>query len=200
MSSISNQNIISFSKRFDAIRALRNLIDLKEQHRFTLPDLKEGGFLTLDGTLYLVQAIFDYEERNKQGKRTWSWKELELFGIESGEISYLEYEVDDGLVISLTDSVMKMREIGMTMKEIDLIADNEEGEILFNGTTYYYEDDYKAYFIKNGEEHEVTLYEFEAENGHCITIEAWGEESDEYEVFHSLPVEENSIVLIALGS
>lgn len=200
MQSITNQDIVNFAKRFDAIRTLRNPIDVSEQYRFTLTDVRKNGFITLDGTLYRVQDIFEYEERNKQGKTAWKWKELELFGVENGEIRYLEYEVDDGLEISLTDRELKLREIGATIQQIRSIADREEGKILFNGNAYYYEDDYKAYFIKDGEEQEVTLYEFESENDRYITIEAWGEESDEYEAFHSLPIQEHFIVVIALGS
>lgn len=200
MQSITHQDIVNFAKRFDALRTLRNPIEVSEQYRFTLTDVRKNGFITLDGTLYLIQDIFDYEERNKQGKTVWKWKELELFGIENGEIRYLEYEMDDGLEISLTDRELKLREIGVTIQQIRSIADEEEGKILFNGNTYYYEDDYKAYFIKDGEEQEVTLYEFESENGQYITIEGWGEENDEYEAFLSLPIKEHSIVLIALGS
>ncbi|MDD4883291.1 DUF4178 domain-containing protein [Sulfuricurvum sp.] len=200
MQELNNHDIAGFAKRFDAIRTLRNPVDFSEQHRFALTDIKKNGFLDLEGTLYLVQDVFEYEERNKQGKTVCKWKELELFAIESGDIRYLEYEVDDGLEISVTEKELKLRELGTTMEQIRSIADKEDGEIFFNETAYYYEDDYKAYFVKNGEEHEVILYEFESENHQYITIEAWGGENDDYEVFLSLPIQERSIVLVALGS
>ncbi|MDD3597449.1 DUF4178 domain-containing protein [Sulfuricurvum sp.] len=200
MKNLNNHDIASFAKRFDAVRTLRNPIDFSEQHRFALTDLKKHGFLDLEGTLYLVQDFFLYEKRNKQGKTVWKWNELELFGIENGDIRYLEYEVDDGLEISLTYKELKLRELGTTMEKIRSIADREDGKIIFNDTTYYYDDDYKVYFVKNGEEHEVILYEFESENDQFLTIEAWGEENDDYEIFLSLPIQECSIVLVALGS
>lgn len=196
----AGQKAADYAIRFDAIRQLTAVIRPEERHRFNLTDIKKDGFIRLDERLYLIQEVYRYEERSKKGKVTWRWYELELFGIEKGDIVYLEFEDDDGLDISITDAVLKMRDINTTMKGVRAIAEEENGEISYNNSRYYYEDDGSAFFIREDEEQPVILYEFESDDEKYITIEAWGEDADEYEIFHSLPIDEHRVEIVSVGS
>jgi len=196
----SQKDISEYSKRFDAIRKLKNVIPQSERHNYNLLQVEKGGFFRLGGRLYLVQDIYTYEERNKKGKVTWQWQELELYDIENGMVKYLELEDDDGLEITLSNSEVKIRELHTNFKNILSIVDNEEGHIKYKDVSYYYEDDSKAYFIKSGKEQVVTLYEFESDENEYITVEAWGNEADEYEVYHSIPVDEKNVEILTTAS
>lgn len=200
MQPLTQQELAGYAKRFDAIRRLRHPVESGKRHHQDLTALEKDGFITLDGTLYWVRDLFTYEERNKKGRTTWRWHEAELFDIERGTVRYLEFENDDGLEISVTEQALKMRELGTTIGTVRSIAAQEEGTLHYRGTPYYYEDHYKAYFLRSGDEQEVMLYEFESDDDQYITVEAWGEAADEYEVFHSLPVDEARIEVVALGS
>mgnify|MGYP000191405845 CR=1 FL=1 len=200
MNDKSQKSVSDYAKRFDAIRQLKNVIPQFQRHNYSLLQVEKGGFFRLSDRLYHVQDIYTYEERNKKGKTTWQWQELELYDIENGTIKYLELEDDDGLEITLSNSEIKIRELHTSFKNILSIVDDEEGYVQYKDVSYYYEDDSKAYFIKSDKEQIVKLYEFESDNKEYITVEAWGDEADEYEIFHSIPVDEQSIEILVTGS
>jgi len=200
MNDKSQKSVSDYAKRFDAIRQLKNVIPQFQRHNYSLLQVEKGGFFRLSDRLYHVQDIYTYEERNKKGKTTWQWQELELYDIENGTIKYLELEDDDGLEITLSNSEIKIRELHTSFKNILSIVDDEEGYVQYKDVSYYYEDDSKAYFIKSDKEQIVKLYEFESDNKEYITVESWGDEADEYEIFHSIPVDEQSIEILLTGS
>jgi hypothetical protein len=112
----------------------------------------------------------------------YSWFELEG-ETGSGKI-WLEVEEDDELELSLTLRKMKLQDINITKKELDLIDDKEEGSIQFEGKTYYYDDSDNAEFLRNGDPNKsekLYYWDFYTEDEkYFIGIEKWSEGS--YEV------------------
>ena len=190
----------NFQKEFDLVRSLVNPISANKRYKHTIKELKEGDFFTLDRLTYCVEEIYTYEERSKKGKVTWSWQEMKVFCIEKGESYYLEYEEDDKLEVYFSDEKIKLRELGVKIEIIKEYADEEEGYITYRGKKYIYEDDYKAYFIKKGEEGILCkFYEFESEDGESLAVEEWPDESGtDYEVYLSHEVNANDISVITL--
>ena len=199
MRKVEQNNISDYVKRFEVVRKLRTVIPKSKRHQYNLLKVKKEGFIRLDGNLCFVQDIYTYEERSKKGKVTWTWQELELYDIEDAQIKYLEVEEDDGLEITLSNAEIKVRELNTSFKNIRAIVDEEEGSLVYKGVAYYYEDDSKAFFIKSDKEEPVSLFEFESDNNEYITVEAWGDGADEYQIHHSVMVDEQRIEIIEVG-
>lgn len=185
----------NYTKSFSALREMRDLLPKEERSKLNIKNIKEGSFVKLNGNLCLVKAIFTYSAGNEK------WYEYELFAINSGKTIYIEYEEDDRIEMYLTIDSFNMRDLPVSSDDIEDMADEEDGSFNFKGTTFFYEDDYKATFSRNNESEKVYLYEFSNEKEDTfLTIEEWGSEKDgyEYKAHLSVYLNENNLEIISL--
>lgn len=196
-----------FNTQFDNIRKIRDILPPAERHRHTIKEVGESGVLRFEGKTWLVVEIGRYEEG--KGQKKWTWYELKLFCLETGETKNLEWEEDDAIEVSITTAEIKFSNLtddeGGEIDEDDLddIVEKDE-DIKYNGVVFEYDDDYEArYFRHNGKKSEkVYTYDFQTVDGtRCVSIEEWGSEAEgyEYQIFESHPIDHNDIEIISLG-
>lgn len=181
----------------------------------SISDINAGGYLEIDGDTYLVKQLHRYldvkwKSFGKRKKDYWV-TELQLFNVLTGQNTFLEWEYDDELEICLTLSQVKLRDIlfndnAITRKDIEAIAEQEQGSVTYNGAHFHYSDDdtWAALFYRDNtqEPEKVRMYEFASSNDQYLTIELWENEDDkpEREAFISREVSERSVkVLQASG-
>jgi hypothetical protein len=191
----------TLAKSFDLLRRLESPIPKNRRYQFDVKGLKKGAFFRYKKRTFMVEEVFVYEERNKNGKCKNSWQEFKLYCLEDEKTSYLEWEEDDEIEIYFCATKLKLKDIGMSITEVEKIADKESGEIRFDGENYAYDDDYRAFFRKEGAlESECYFYDFESSSGESLSVEAWVDEGDwEYEVYRSASVSSNEIDMISVG-
>ncbi len=129
---------------------------------------------------------------------TSSWYELEGESTE-GKV-WIDLEEDDELELNITLKKIKLREAGLSKKDLERIDDEEEGEITFEGETYIYEDSDRAIFYKYGDESNgepFYYWDFENEAGNkFISVEKW--EDGEYDVSYSEPIASHQVSVFNL--
>jgi len=184
--------MMTVQQRLAAIRGL-NPAPLAERQSFDIRHLKKGGYVDWDGQTWLVQNIYlylDVKWKNFSRRKKDYWvTELELVSLNTAKVRFVEWEYDDELEVSQTDSTVPLRDIqynGRPIKHRDLedIAEEEEGNVVVAGTTYaYVEDDtWAGLFMKPGGSKKGTpmrAYEFASRKGTYLTIETWHEDDDE---------------------
>ncbi|MEA3514337.1 MAG: DUF4178 domain-containing protein [Nanoarchaeota archaeon] len=213
MSELNPAFSMSLARQFNAIRQLspENLILKKDRWNHTIKDVKKSGFICYDGRTYLVKEVGSYQEFDEKFVNSSSlpWFELKLFCIDTGEIVNLEWEEDDDIEVSMTLKELKFSDLRDDEREavdeddLDQIAEEEEG-IFFGGKKFDYDDDYPAKYYRNsiiegGDK--VYMYEFEAQDGTCLTIEEWQQSGgkEEYKIYLSSQIDVNNIEIISLG-
>lgn len=184
-------------KSFKTLRSVGTPIPVEKRFEYSVKDLKEGSFLFIVGQPFVVQGVFTYKDSDGE------WFELELYSIMTGKTVYIEYEEDDTIEICITTRELKVRDLPVSVDDIEEMTEEEEGEIHLAGKTFYYEDDYKAkFFRKSGDKGEkLYVYEFETDAGdEYLTIEEWGNKNDgyEYKVYLSKPLDASSIEIVSL--
>jgi hypothetical protein len=188
---------MKFEKTFSTLRTLENVLPKNERHKYSIVDLNTNSFLKLNKELFKVMGKFLYSAGGDK------WIELELFSLSTGETKYIEYEIDDTVEIYLTVKSFNVRELAESMDQIEDIADNESGSVIFDNKKFIYDDDYKASFSRTekGEKEKVYMYEFSDESETTfLTIEEWGNESDGYDYlgFISIKFEASNLEVISL--
>lgn len=183
---------MNVQERLTAIRGL-NPAPVVERKSFDIRNLKKGGYVDWDSQTWLVKNVYLYldvkwKDFSKRKKDYWV-TELELYSLNNGHVRFVEWEFDDELEVSQTDSIIALRDIqydGRSIKHRDLeeIADEEEGEVIVDGTTYFYveDDTWAGLFMKEKGSKEGTpmrAYEFSSQQDTYLTIETWHEEDDE---------------------
>ena len=181
-------------KRREAISGLTNVIHRSQRYQYDIRDVRVGGYLSYKGENFKVIKMSKYLDVKwsnfKRRKKDYFITELELFSLKSGQKVYMEYEYDDELEISLTQKELKLRDLSsfgkkVTKELLEQIAQEEEGEVLYQGVTYFYEEDYTwagLYFKDDKDEMGVPVrfYEFESQDAEALTIEIWyGQSEDE---------------------
>jgi len=184
--------MMNVQERLAAIRGL-NPAPVAERKTFDIRNLKNGGYVDWDDQTWLVQNVYLYldvkwKDFSKRKKDYWV-TELELVSLNTGKVRFVEWEYDDELEVSQTDSTVQLRDIqydGRSIKHRDLeeIAEEEEGDVVVDGTTYsYVEDDtWAGLFTKAGGSKEGTpmrAYEFASRKNTYLTIETWHEDDDD---------------------
>ena len=186
-------------RQFDGVRAMPEPIPLRERYRNGIEDVREGGYLRCAGQLYRVVSISQYREKNE------SWSELEVFSLTTGDSTYLEWEKDDQVEISLSGPELSLSDLGVTSDQVEAMSNEEEGRISFDGRSYHYDDDYGAtYFRSSGAEGEpVYCYDFESKDEkYSLTVEEWGSENEgyEYSAFVSEYIEPEAVEVLVLAA
>jgi hypothetical protein len=202
-------------QQFEAIRSLE-ILPIQERQKLDITHVKKGGFIELNNDTWQVINYYSYldvkwKDFSPRKKDYWV-AELELYSLTRGIKTFVEWEVDDELEVSLTDSSIKLRDIqfakkSLTKKDLDYIEDEEEGEVTFNGIKYFYSDDdtWAALFFKTIEDAKnksnsipLRVYEFESDDGQYLSIESWQENEDraEREAFVSHAIKSESITVL----
>ena len=196
-------------KKLDAIRGLKPMTK-GERSKFNITDVCVGGYFSFRKQNWLVLEVNKYEEvkwkdfsRNKKGDRVY---ELTIFSLKTGEVKYIEYLVDDGSEIYFTEQEVKMIDLGVTRAMLEEIAEDGEGEIIFEGRKYYYSDDETtALLYYRGDTADgipVRCYEFESTDYKYLTVEAWYTDTEDdrpsREAYISVDVKEADIEVLQL--
>jgi len=200
-------------QRRDAIKGLHP-IPSNDRYKYTLKDIKIGGYISFKNENYLVRSINKYLETKwsfKKKKSDYFVTELELFSLKTGEILFMEWEFDDNFDIYITEKEIKLRDLTVNNKVVNKsilenISENEEGKIRYNNDIYYYSenDTWAALYFKNKDSEgiPVRFYEFESDNGQCLTVEMWYDEINdtrpEREAFLSKEVSPKQIEILQL--
>ena len=206
--------MINLHERIDAIRQLEPVAPM-ERKKLNIEDLQIGGFLKIEGSAFQVKSLgyyLDVKWKNFSVRKSEYWvTELELFNLHNGEIKYFEWERDDELELSITEELVKLRDIkysgkSLTHAHLDSIADNEEGTVLCKGVNYHYveDDTWAGRYSKDKRKDGAPMraYEFEGDNGTFLTVEAWHEDDDERpdrEAFLSRSVSVRDIEILQLN-
>ena len=184
--------MINVQERLTAIRGL-NPAPLTKRKSFDIRNLKQGGYVDWNDQTWLVKNVYLYldvkwKDFSKRKKDYWV-TELELYSLNTGKVGFVEWEYDDELEVSQTDSTVQLRDIqydGRAIKHRDLeeIAEEEEGEVIVEGTSYFYveDDTWAGLFMKAGSSNKGTpmrAYEFASQKDTYLTIETWHEEDDD---------------------
>jgi len=127
-----------------------------------------------------------------------SWYELEGESVQ-GKV-WIDLEEGDDLALSITLKKVKLRDIGISKKDLKRIDDEEEGEVRFEGQTYYYEDSDEATFYRHGDESQGERYyywDFENDDeDKFVSVEKWTDGS--YDVSFSEEIESHQVTVFSL--
>jgi hypothetical protein len=200
----------SVQARLDAIRTLTrdNRIPPSKRFNYSIKDIAPGGFVRLDGDVCHVMAGGHYDEWDEKYRKKLGYTshEYRLRNLRTGQIILLEWDEEDQ-VVSASVSTKKLKwaeladEAGEAIDEDDLEKMDSGDGIKYNGKDFWYDDDWAAKYVpagkRNGEK--AWIYEFEAKDGEMLTIEEWGggEKADDYEIWHCLSVDPDTIEVLA---
>lgn len=127
-----------------------------------------------------------------------SWYELE--GESADGAVWIDLEDDDGLTLNITLKKMKLRDIGLSKRDLERMDDDEEGSFTFEGETYYYEDSDRAMFYRYGDETQgesFYYWDFENKAGNkFIGVEKWDDGA--YDVSYSEPIASHQVSVFSL--
>ena len=197
--------------RLEAIRCLKPIPEA-ERSKYSIKDLKVGGYFSFRNQNWLVLSISRYletkwEDFSPLKEKDWTY-ELTILSLKTGEKRYIEYYEDDDIEIYFTEKEVKLTELGLTRADLEEIADEEEGTINFDGKSFEYSDDETSaarYFRKEDDKEgiPVRLYEFEAGSA-SLTIEAWSDDANDVrpdrEAYLSSEVSSSDIGILQLST
>ncbi len=127
-----------------------------------------------------------------------SWYELEGESI-NGKV-WIDLEEGDDLSLSITLKKVKLRDIGLSKKDLKRIDDEEEGEVQFEGQTYHYEDSDEATFYRHSDESQGERYyywDFENDDeDKFVSVEKWSDGS--YDVSYSEEIASHQVTVFSL--
>lgn len=194
-------NIIKADKdeRFALARELPVTIPFAKRSTKRIEDMSKGTFFRFEGNVWLVRRVDQYRESDG-----FTWKEMQILNLHTGNVSYLEWEVDDEIEISYTISSMKMHDVknksnlSVDMNEIKKMADDEHGSLFYAEKQFKYDDDYKVEYLQEGRSPEkAKFFDFVSFDGYCISFERWGEKNAyEYQTWLSRLVKRKEIEII----
>jgi len=201
-------------KQFAHIRTIEpsTIIPPQERFKHTVKDIKPGGVFRLNNLTYLVLEIGTYTETDETFKEAldWTGHELKIFCLEAGTLHNLEWEEDDEIEVSLTLSEVRFSKlqyddgesIAPDSDDLDEIVD-KGWKIKLHEEIFYYKDDYAAWYVREGSNtrEKVYFYDFEADDGRELTIEAWilESEKEKFQVFISQEIHPDDIEVISIG-
>lgn len=187
----------------------RKKIDQPTQHnplsdQLSLEHVGPGGMIRL---MHVGKNMDEYDVNilsksiYREGEND-EWYELE--GDNGRSKVWISLERDDELEVTIATRKLKLRDLPINRHDLDDMDEKKEGQFVFEGKIYYYENSNEASYFRNGDvsqENEEFFYywEFEtADEDEFITIEEW--ENGKFEVTVSYPIKESQIKVYSLGS
>ncbi len=167
-----------------------------------IDNVKEGGVMRLRniGTNMEEYDITILARHIYRGGDSEEWYELE--GDNGTKKVWISIEEGDGLDVTFTQRQLKLRNLNISREDLDVMSEKAEGELEFEGKTYYFENSSEASFFRNGDtsaENEEFFYywEFETDEGDSfITIEEWKDGS--FDVSLAQPVKASQVEVYSL--
>ncbi len=144
----------------------------------------------------------DNHDRRPGDRRSGEWYELE--GDNGKQKLWISLEDDDMLNVTLAMRKLKLRDLPISRDDLDDMDEKNQGEFVFEGKTYYYENSNEASYFRNSDttpDNEAFFYywKFEDADGTAyITIEEW--ENGRFEVIVSAPIKASQVKVYSLGS
>lgn len=201
-------------KQFAHIRSIdpATVVDPKKRFQYNIKSLAEGSVFRLNGQTYLVLELGTYTETDDQFKsaRAWTGHELKTVCLDTGATHNIEWEEDDEVEVTVTLEEVQFADlyyddgesIAQDSDDLDEIVE-KKWEIVCRDKTFYYSDDYAAWYTrKDGDKKEnVYFYEFESEDEVQITIEVWVPESgkETFQVFISKSIDPDDLEVVAVA-
>ncbi len=208
---VSQELLHRLHSQLDAARRLNNPIPRTDRFKTSITEVGVNGFLRFGGKCYCVTELAVYTETDenfsrKNGAKT---KELTLFCIETGETTYLEWTKDDRVEIYVTIRELSVQELRRQSRDAFRIADvhdivDDEESLLFEGTSFHYDDDWASFYERGGEKKKERVNFFEFWCGSLrksVTIEIWENPTGErdHEIFLSGELLVSDLEIISLG-
>lgn len=172
--------------------------NLRAQGEYLLSQVGAGGYLSVEGKIWYVEAKHRYEETWE--RKTSKWYELKLVCLTTQETLFLEWEIDDELEVSLWKKEVPLRNLGLTPDSLWKMDDDEKGKISLDGRTYAYDDSGDAMFFKNsqgpGEKFYYWDFECKEDDDYMIGTERWGESEFLASIGYFIPFTKVTILVI----
>jgi preprotein translocase subunit YajC len=174
-------------------------VDPLDNQQMSIENVQAGGLIKLTT---VGENMDDYDvtisRRHVYKEGGYEWFELE--GDNGSSTVWLSVEKDDELEVNLAVKKSKLRVLGVSIKDLEEMENNNEGEIEYEDEKFYYESSGEADFFKDGNTNNPEAFyywEFENENGsRFISIEEW--EDGDVDVTISLPVKQSQITVFSL--
>ena len=195
----------------DAVRQMNRVIPTSERHNYTVKSILKGSIISFGAETFRVESLAVYQEGNEKFTKRKDYKatEFKLFSLDTGEISYVEWEEDDGEVkMYRTIGEISFHQIkddegvGVDEDDLDQIVDDED-VIFVGGKKFRYDDDWAAFYSLDGnpDEEKLYLYEFKTADGIYLTVEEWnsGSGEEEYQLWFSKEIDPMAVEIISLG-
>ncbi len=164
-------------RQFDAIRSMPRPIPASERHRHRLEEVKRGGYLRVAGQIHRVADRSPSRGGRSRGHT------LELFGLETGDTTWLDWQRDGGIAVRWTARKLELRDLGVSAADVVAMSDAERGSIALEGRRYRYVGDY-ALRSGSGEgegDGNPYCYAFETQDGRFgLSIEERGDAAQGY--------------------
>ena len=133
----------------------------------------------------------------RQGESSWYEFECDR----GSKKVWIDMEEDDELELAVSLRVLKLRDLGITKKDLIHFDEEEEGSFEFEGDKYWLEDSDRAVFYRHSQDKETEKFyywDFEAENGgKYIGIEKWSDGS--YDVTYSEAIKPSQVTVYSLS-
>ena len=133
-------------------------------------DLEKGYLLDYDLETWTVKKMAEYDWGDNHFSR-------EFTIISQNKTRFLHIEDDDELVVTFSEN-LKIRKLGPEVNNHIKVNGVPPDEIVYDGITYYLEDQPSGYYrnVENEDWEELILFDYWDENEkHCISIEQWDE-------------------------
>jgi hypothetical protein len=127
-----------------------------------------------------------------------SWYELEC---DRGEDKvWIDMEEDDELELAICLKKLKLRDVPVSKEDLVKMDDDEEGQIQYDGTTFYLDDSDSAVFYRYSDDKNADKFyywDFEADSGDkFIGIEQWS--NGDYDVSYSEKIRPSQVTVYSL--
>jgi len=183
----------NIEKVLGEIRTVEIVLPEKERRKLKIKDAGKESVIVLKGEPFKVTC------KNRYEVGSYEWFELKLYSLSDGREIFLEWEYDDKLELAIYDRATTLKELGIDKRALMEYDDEEEGEFIFEGKKFFYEDSDQAYFYEDmaGEKKSLYYWDFEDDDEEIfISIEQW---DGKYEVAIGYEVTEFDIDILSKG-
>lgn len=157
----------------------------------SIKEVSGGDYLKLDGDVHYV-----YDKNSYKEPSGFTWYELTLLNLETGNVRYFEWEQDGQLYLYLTIESLRPDDLGQSSSVDDIVTKAESDDsIQYNGKTFYYDMYYEATYQRDDEKYDVAFMEFTS-GDHSVTLEEW---EQEHELWLSKEIDSDSVEVVAVG-
>jgi len=200
-----------FAKRLQNLRCLSPNDLLPEQERYThsIMELKPGGFIKFENSVFRVKDISTYRETDTTYRKELGsiMVGVKLFCVNTGDMITMSMKDDTVITAGLTTRQVRFKELDsysgdrLDEDDLDQICSDEDA-VYYYGDGYHYNNDWAARHYKGGdtEGEPVYIYGFAAEDGTYLRIEKrMVGDREKYEVYLNRTIDPDSIEILALG-